>query len=483
MKLRCLSLTHRDAELDLRERARPDAAALLQRLKPAVAEATVISTCNRSEVYWVPEATPAGALPDPGGSMRPALKHLVLDTWATACGADAATLEHHAQGVRGGAAVRHLFRVAAGLDSAVVGEAEVLGQVRRAYELACDVGTAGPVIHGVFQSAVATARHARNASGLSAEGGSLASAAIRFVTTVFESLQDKTVLCLGAGEINDAVLRRVMRRSPRRLILANRTLANAEALRDQLLADPTLPQGSAAVAVELAPWSALETALEASDVAVFATGAEDAVLDLAAARAVQKRRRRPWLLLDLAMPRNVEASIKKLSDVYLVDLDAVQAVVADDPARAVAESACAELVDGAAMRCHRTLEHRELGRMVAALRGKLHDLAEAEADRTRRRLRRQLPQAAGVSLEVEGGAAETMDLEDTVNRALAEHNRRLINKLLHVPLNQLKRGEVAETGPGSPTPRETTGAAGIEAEGPSMGFYATALRRLFELEG
>lgn len=446
-----LGVSHHRAAVDVRERVAVEPAALLPRLRAAFpqAEAAVLSTCNRSELYMA--APLAADLPDAAAA---------APLWAEHCEASADELRQVLEQRDGREAVHHLFRVTAGLDSRLIGEAEVLGQVRRAYEAACmgERPAAGPAVHAIFQAAIANARHARGASGLSEAGGTLGSVAVRFARALFDTLAGKQVLCVGAGEIAEATVRRMMRRSADRVTLVNRTPARAEALRQALLSDDTVSGD-----VDVSPWDALEEVWTRSDVLISATGATRPILDAATAKRVQRaRRRRPWLVLDLAVPRDVAADVGDIGDVYLYNIDDMREVVDDDPARREAIAACTAQTEAAAARCHQDLQHRDVGRLVRELRAKLSGIGDIEAARTARTLRR------GIGQPVVAGEALSPDAPDAepIEALLAEHNRRLINKILHVPLGRM---QAARTEGGD--------------DDQPLAFYAAALRRLFELDG
>ena len=470
MKLWMLGVDHHRFSVAERERAAVDPDACVRALREHFPdrEAAVVSTCNRTELYLT--GSPARS-PEPApGNVAP--------IWAAHCGLDAETLAAGGETRKGLSVCEHLFRVAAGLESRLIGEAEILGQVRRAYDIACGAGTAGPALHAVFQKAIANARHARAASGLSEAGGTLGSVAVRLSRGVFESLAGKHVVCIGAGEVIEAVVRRLARQQPGRLTLVNRTPARADELAAGLRADPTLP---GTVTFETAAWDRLDDACLSGDLLVSATGSPDLVLDAARMRRLARRRRgQPWLLLDLAVPRDIAPEAADLEDVYLFNIDAMQDAIDADPARAAAIAGCGEQTAVAARQCFNELQHRDVGRMIQALRHQLHELGAAEAARTARSLRSALAASPAAPDTPDSWAADSAPADAMADgvpgddaaaaateaeRLLAEHNRRLINKILHVPLQQLKRAE---------------GEDGDAAE-PSLGFYAAALRRLFDL--
>ncbi len=435
MRILMLGLNHRTADVTVRERAALDASALASHctaLRDAFpqCEAVVVSTCNRCELYV---ARPAHA--------SPTVEQLRA-WWSQRTGLQvesltAATLHREQE-----PAVQHLFRVTCGLDSMVVGEAEVLGQVRRAYEASCAAGSAGQSMHGLFQRAIAVAREVRTQTGLGKDPGSVGGVAVRFAQSVFESFEDKTVSAVGAGEMGKVVMRKLLRHGPRRAWIVNRTAGRAEVLAQTL--------GLSAAQGGARPWDELSNVLVESDVVVTATGATQPVITEAMMKAVVKRRRnRALFLLDLAVPRDVEPGVGALPNVYLYNVDDLRAAIDDDPARHAMLEACeARVLKEAAASMHQ-LQHRDVGQLIRALRGKLNDFAAVEQERSRKKIQ---------SMPINGQAQE-------VERLLEEHTHRLINKVLHLPTSQLRRPS-----------------CGGEGGDVRLGFYAAALRRLFDLQ-
>ena len=408
-----LSMSHRGADLALRERAAVDAeraARLRAELSGPAAELVVLSTCNRTELYAV----------------GPVAAETLRVAWSRATGVAEEQLRGAARVLEGSDAVRHLFRVAAGLESQVVGEPEILGQVKRAYaegRAAAAAGGcgAGPVMHRVFQRALAAAKSARSQTGLSRRGGSVGSVAVTLARTVFQGFEGKEVLCVGAGAIAKATMRRFVRHRPGRVRLVNRSPERAAELGAALgLADP----GAAAW-----PLERLEEALVAADVAVFATAATEPVLTAAALKPILKRRRgRPLLVLDLGLPRDVEPAVGKLPRLYLYNVDDLQEVVDHDPERRAAIEACGIRADAAAAACVADLESPDPGPVIGQLKAQLHAVAETEEARTRARLDQLL-----------GGRLDEATRAQ-VDAVLGEFRHRLVNKVLHGPVSRV-RGE------------------------------------------
>lgn len=433
MRIVLLGINHRTAPIELREKlalgddqlgAVHDA---LGRHFP-LAEHVVLSTCNRIECYV---ARPSD---DPPGVDD--LRRFFAERTGVGVDQLTATTIHREQEE----AVRHLFRVCAGLDSMVVGEPQVLGQVKRAYDAAVACEAVGPVLHRVFQEALAAAKRARTETAIGAGRVSVGSVAVDFVRQVFAEFTDKTILGIGAGEMAKTTLRHLLALAPHRLWLTNRSPQRAAELAGAL--------GLSGEAGGPRPWEALDEMLVEADIVLTSTGSTEPILTRELFKPITKRRRqRPLFILDLAVPRDVEPSVGSLNNVYLYNIDDLQGVVdagMDQRAAHVAESE--RRIAAAVTSCMRQIQHRDLGHLIRLLRNRLHQLGDLEQQRTRRKLQNVAD-------------AETAE---QVNDLVDEHTRRLVNKILHLPLSQLddRHGEL---------------------DAP-LGFYAAALRRLFDLD-
>lgn len=432
MRLLMLGFNHRTAPLVLREALAFDneqAADAIRKLRQAypASECTLISTCNRTEIYL---ARPAH---DPPTVDQ--LRNFVAEQTGTDPDAIRSASIHREQEEAG----THLFRVASGLDSMVLGEPQVLGQVKRAYELADGCGAVGPVLHHLFQGAIAASKNVRRQTGIDQGRTSVSSVAVAFAKNIFDHFGDKTVLAIGAGEMVKAALASLRRENPKRLLLINRTHQRAIDLAQQLELTGT-DHGARA-------WEDMDTLLIEADIVVSCTGATEPIVTEQRFRPLLKKRRgRPLFMLDLAVPRDMDPMIGALRNVYLYNMDDLQqAVQATESDRRELVAQAETLLSGHVDRCMGEIRHRDVGRLVKQLRQRLHDIAQEEQARTIKKL----------AAYHDGPAAEqaTADL-------LAQHNHRLVNKILHLPLSQLDRADPDA----------------------SMGFYAAALRRLFDLQ-
>ncbi len=302
MTLWVLGLNHQTAPVDLRERVAFDAGTVPHALSslralPDVVEAALLSTCNRTELYAVAE----------DGD--------VLASW----------LATHAEGLEGylyrhrdADAVRHLFRVATGLDSMVLGEPQILGQVKDAWATAREHGALGNRLDRLFQQTFAVAKRARTDTRVGANPVSVASTSVRLAQNSFARLSESTVLLVGAGETIELAAKHLSEGKVRRLLVANRTLAHAQELATR--------HGGYAL-----PLAELERHLAEADVVFSATAArEPVVLQAQVAAALAKRKHKPMLLFDLAVPRDIEASVAELRDAYLYTVDDLERAVEDN---------------------------------------------------------------------------------------------------------------------------------------------------------
>ncbi|MEM6332520.1 MAG: glutamyl-tRNA reductase [Planctomycetota bacterium] len=440
MKLLMLGINHRTADVALRERLavapdRLDATLrALHEMFPA-ADLAFISTCNRTELY---AARPTHERPTPDD-----LEHTLAAL--PTLGSPSATQDSlDPQALRAALihreqrdAVLHLTRLCTGLDSMIVGEPQVQGQVRRAYEAAATAGAIDGPLHAVFQAALAAGKRARTETGIDTGKRSVGGAAVDLIERVFEHVAGKTVVCLGAGEMAKAALQRITQLGPKHTWVVNRTPQRAA----ELAASLNLSASTGGPR----PLDDLDALLVEADIVLTSTASAEPILTAERLNpVVRKRRARPLVAMDMALPRDIDPAVGRLRNVYLYNVDDLRTLVdTSDTKRDAAVRHAEALANQAADRCYHRLQHSDVGRTVRDLRHLLTDLADAESDRTARRL-----------------AAKGLD-DDQFADALAEHNHRLINKLLHVPLNQLKQSD----------------------DNAPLAFYAAALRRLFGLHG
>ncbi len=397
MRLLAVGLSHHTAPVELRESVDFGRAGLHSALHALAArgvspETVVLSTCNRAEIYAVGDSDAAAD----------ALARFFCDYH----GLDPARLSHHLYCHRGVDAARHLFRVAAGLDSLVVGEPQILGQVKTAYTTASDLRFTGTVTHRLFHAAFAVGKRVRHETGLAEGAVSVSYAAIELARKIFGDLSGLNVLILGAGEMAELTGVHLRAQRVRQITIASRTLAPAEALARQL-------EGRAV------PWQDLRTALAAADIVVTATGATEPVITTATVEETMRSRRdRPLFVIDIALPRDVETSVGDLDQVFLYRMDDLQSIVRENLARRSTELVSAEaIVDQEVARFAAWLQSREIVPTIVALRQRFENIRQAE-------LRRLEPKLGGLTPEARAKVDEV--------------TRLLVEKLLLTPTEHLK---------------------------------------------
>jgi glutamyl-tRNA reductase len=397
MRLFAVGITHRTAPVELREcvdfsRRGLDAALEALGARHLAREAVVLSTCNRAEIYAAAES----------------------ETVAESCGRFIAdynglpwdTVSPHLVTYHGSHAADHLFRVAAGLDSLVVGEPQILGQVKSAYATASGLKTTGALTNRLFASAFTVGKRVRSETRLGEGAVSVSYAAIALARKIFGDLKGLNGLVVGAGEMAKLTGAHLQAQQVKQLTIASRTLQSAETLARHL-------NGRAV------PWATLGEALNLADIVVTATGANEPVLTRARVEeAMRRRRARPLFIIDIAVPRDVEPSVARLDQVFLYDIDDLQAIVTENMSRRTTEIERAEaIVREEVDRFGGWMQSREVLPTVIALRERFDAIRQAE-------LRRLEPKLAALSPEARARVDEVTHL--------------IVEKLLLTPTEQLK---------------------------------------------
>lgn len=364
MSVFALGLNHTTAPLDLRgrfaftpEQLAPTLQGLRQRLQ-RVNEVAIVSTCNRTELY-------VGAHQ---GLVTPA-----VDWLASVGGVSTQTLRQHAYLLEGGAAARHAFRVASGLDSMVLGEPQILGQLKQAVREAETAGTLGGSLHQMFQRSFAVAKEVRSSTAIGAHSISMAAAAVRQAEQLFGNLRENKVLFVGAGDMIELVATHFAARQPRLLAVANRTLERGEKLAVRFGAE----------ALRL---SDLPSRLAEFDIVISCTASSLPIIGLGAVeRALKQRRHRPMFMVDLAVPRDIEPEVAALSDVYLYTVDDLASLVhtAGEKRQAAVAQAEAIIETGVQSFVH-WLDQRGSVPLIQALHAQADDWRATEIARARK---------------------------------------------------------------------------------------------------
>ena len=401
MALLTLGLSHHTAPLATRERlAFTDAEIpeVLTRLRalPGVEEAAILSTCNRTEIFAV-------AAPEDEARL--------LEWWQRERQVPAGSLDAHTYCLRDRSSVLHSLRVASGLDSMVLGEPQILGQMKQAYARAQGSRALGPVLSRLFQHAFSVAKLVRSETEIGAHPVSVAYAAVQMAQHIFADLKNQTALLIGAGETMQLVARHLKAQGVARVVVANRSLERAQALATTL-------QGYA-IGLDDLP-----THLPEADLVIASTGARGYILGREpVARAISRRRRKPVLMIDLAVPRDLDPAIGTLEDVYLYTLDDLRAVIAGNmKVRENAAKQAEALVEDHARHFEKWLESRDAGSTIRRLR----ERARLDRDEVLQKATRKL--AAGETPE-----AVMAFVADT-----------LLNKLLHAPSKALRSADAVD---------------------------------------
>ena len=306
MNLLLVGCSYKTAPIELREKLAfcgPKLSAALRELEARYAsEATILSTCNRVELYL--------ARADAGGPDAKLVAEFLAQFHGLAPEATRSAL-YSCQGID---AVQHLFRVASSLDSLVVGETQIAGQVKRAYETAHAEGTAGPVLHVLFQQAHAVAKRVRTQTGISRGHVSVSSVAVDYVTQVFDHFADKTILVIGAGKMGELTLKHLRALAPRRIVVTNRSPEKAA-------------QIAAGCGGQAVPWEALDDALVHADIVLSTTGASEPIVGRRRFDSVLARRAGgTMVILDIAVPRDFDPAIHDGDRACLFNIDDLQRI-------------------------------------------------------------------------------------------------------------------------------------------------------------
>jgi glutamyl-tRNA reductase len=419
MHLLLVGISHRTAPVELREKVdfqtRGVAGALRALAERGSArEAVVLSTCNRAELY---------VACDEAAATRQDLVHFVSDY----NGVPVSDVTPHTYEVVDLDVARHLFRVAAGLDSLVVGEPQILGQVKDAHTVASDARTAGPVLNRLFHTSFAVGKRVRTETGLGSGAVSISYAAVALARKIFGDL-NRNVVVIGAGEMGKLTALHMKAQAVQHITIVSRTMAHAARTAEAI--------GGASAA----PWEELDAVLSASDIVITATGAAAPILTKARLEAVMwPRRNRPLFIIDIAMPRDVEAAAGEIEQVFLYNIDDLQATVRENLARRASEVSRAEaIVNEEVEKFGAWFRSRGVIPTVVALRERFEAIRRAELERLHFKLSTLPPDARA---------------------RVDEITHLIVEKLLLTPTEQLKSLTDADT----------------------VGAYSEALTRLFDL--
>ncbi len=397
-----VGVSHRTAPLEVREALAFPRDALGDALSRAragtgLSEAMILSTCNRVEVYGrEDEGAPGNAL---------------VRFLAESHGQSAEALASHVYRVEGDAAVRHAFRVAASLDSLVIGEPQILGQVKEAYQIAEEAESLGSTLNALRNRSLAAAKRARTETGIGHNAVSISYVAVELARKIFGELKDRNVLLVGAGKMTELAAKHLVRSGARATVLGGRTFEKAEEL-------------AAALGGRAAPFEALRQELVRADIVISGTGAPGVVIRREDVESARSGRQRPLFLIDIAVPRDIEASAGKLDGVFLYDLDDLKSVAEANLRERRKEAAAAEAIVEQEVREFLAWQKSlDVVPLLVELRRRGDEIRKDELAKARKRLGALTPEQEA---------------------ALEAATTAMVNKLLHPPTAALK--EIARNG-------------------------------------
>jgi len=419
-----VGLNHRSAPIEVRESVAVENSyvrAALGRLRgyPSVREGVILSTCNRVEIV--------AAASDSESAFSDITKFL----FEQKAHRNSALLDDHLYTYRAADAVRHLFRVAASLDSMVVGEPQILGQLKQYYDTAQQAGTVGTVLHRLFHRTFSVAKRVRTETGIGSGTVSVSSVAVDLAKRIFDRFDDKTVMLIGAGKIGDLMARHLLSQGARSLMVTNRTFERAVLLAEKIQGSP--------IRFEDFP-----RYLTIADVVIGCTGATEVLVEAATVEKVlRERKQKAMFFIDIGDRRNFDPQINDLDNVYLYNIDDLKSVAEDNlQARSTEAEKAEEIVRVEAQTFVRWLDSLEQVPTITALRQRFEDIRRKELEKSL--------------------AGNLKNLSGAQRAALEDMTTAMINKLLHTPISQLKRN------------------SGDEDEDSAL--YVAALKKLFDLE-
>jgi len=397
MRIIVVGLNHRTAPVEVRERL----SFTRDRIEPAyealhggpVRECVILSTCNRTEIYAVVEKYHAGL-------------EAVKSFLSSFHGVERAAFEDHLYVLSGSEAVTHLGRVACGLDAMILGETQILGQVKDAYMAAVDCGAVGKVLHNLFEHSLRVGKRAHSETGISQNAVSVSYAAVELARKVFSSLQGRKAMIIGAGEMSELTAQHLVQAGVGEVIVANRTWERASELAARF-------DGRAVPFSEIVDW------LSRVDIVISSTGAPHVIIKYDAMReALRARRFRPIFLIDIAVPRDIDPEVQSLDGVYLYDIDDLKSVVAANLRERQREAEkVEEIIREETGVFEAWLNSLEVVPIIRSLRQKAEDIRKREVQRAFNKL---------------------PDLTERERKVIEAMTSLIVNKLLNDPLLKIK---------------------------------------------
>lgn len=401
-----MGLSHKTAPVEIREKvafpANEMAVPLQHMLSlPSISEAVIVSTCNRVELYAVSRQAEAAIVE-------------LKDFLARFHNIPQDKLNEHLYDYEGATAIQHVLRVAASLDSMVIGEPQILGQIKTAYGYACEYKTAGAILNRFLHKAFSVAKRVRNETAIASSAVSVSFAAVELARKIFDSLDNKTVMLIGAGEMCELAAKHFVNNGVSKVLVTNRTFSRAEKLAAEF-------EGTAV------NFDNFQEQLHRADIVLSSTGAPDYVLTAKKLKEVSRLRRyKPMFLIDIAVPRDIDPAANRIDSIYLYDVDDLQGVVEANLKERQKEAAKAELI---------------IAEEVKQFQGWL---ATLEVKPTIVALRRQLEQVR--QNEVEKTLAGLSGISEKERKAIDAMTSAIVNKILHRPTSILKQASNGDDG-------------------------------------
>jgi glutamyl-tRNA reductase len=419
-----VGLNHRSAPIEVRESVAFESSYIrdaLGRLHeyPAIQEGVILSTCNRVEVVAA------------AGDCQTASKEISEFLDEQRARRHPESLDRHVYVYQGPEAVRHLFRVAASLDSMVVGEPQILGQLKQYYDAAQRAGTVGAILHRLFHRSFSVAKRVRSETGIGSGAVSISSIAVDLAKRIFDRFDDKTVMLIGAGKMSDLMARHLQSSGVSSMMVTNRTFERAVELAENIQGSP--------IRFEDFP-----RYLKMADLVIGCTGAPEVLIDAATVEQVlRERKQRTMFFIDIGDRRNFDPQINDLDNVYLYNIDDLKSVAEDNLHERASEAEKAEEIVREEVRSFvRWMDSLEQVPTITALRQRFEEIRQ-----------REMEKSLGAGLK---------DLSTRQRAAVDDLTTAMINKLLHGPLSQLKKQSTDDD------------------DDPTL--YVAALKRLFDLE-
>ncbi|HEY5673123.1 MAG TPA: glutamyl-tRNA reductase [Malonomonas sp.] len=406
MNIIVVGLSHKTAPVEIREKVAFAPTAMAEPLRqmlalPAISEAVIVSTCNRVELYAV-SRNPDAAVFELKQFLA-GFHQLQLDD-----------LNEHLYTFEGQDAIRHVMRVSASLDSMVIGEPQILGQIKTAYGYASEHKSSGLILNRFLHKAFSVAKRVRTETEIASSAVSVSFAAVELARKIFDTLEDKVVMLIGAGEMCELAAKHFMNNGISKVLVTNRTFARAEKLADEF--------GGTAVSFDN-----FREQLHRVDIVLSSTGAPDYVLSADKMKEVIKaRRHKPMFLIDIAVPRDIDPLANRIDGVYLYDVDDLQGVVQANLKGREKEAAKAEkIIEEEIIQFQRWLSTLEVKPTIVALRQQMEEIRQAELQKT---------------------LSSLNGLNDKERKAVEAMASAIVNKILHQPTNILKKSQDGNDG-------------------------------------